>query len=160
MDLYWLPASIQIQLAMRFFSFKKLALFQPWLVAAAWLMVKDRIELVIAKLTTSIVQLEGKVRIVTPLFCNVIPRIASEAIPFHVSRPSIFALDAWARRGLTTRQTTGILEDDALSIVATQATERLRPKITIVILLEGTKALGIKVIDGPGLAVNIIVHHV
>lgn len=90
-------------------------------------MVKDRIELVAAKFPTGIIQLEKFIWIVTPLFCNEVPGIAGEAVPLHVSRPSILALDTWTRRGLATRQTNGVIEGDALSIVATQAAERLRP---------------------------------
>ena len=97
------------------------------LAAAARLMVEDRIELLAAKSTASIIDLESKVRIVTPFFCNVIPCIAGETLILHVCCTSILALDAWTRGGLATRQTTGVLEDDAFSIIATQATERLRP---------------------------------
>ena len=97
------------------------------LAAAARLMVEDRIELLAAKSTASIIDLEGKVRIVTPFFCNVIPCIASETPILHVRCTSILALDTWTRRGLAARKATGVLEDDALSIVATQAAERLRP---------------------------------
>ena len=98
-----------------------------WLAIAARLMVEDRIERFAAKLTASIVQLEGEVRVVTPLFRYVIPCIASETSIFHVSRPFILALDTWAKGRLATRQAAGILEDDALSIITTQATERLLP---------------------------------
>ena len=97
------------------------------LAAAARFMVKDGIEPLAAKSTASIVHLKGEIRVVTPFFCNVIPCIAGETLILHVCCTSILALDAWTRGGLATRQTTGVLEDDALSIVATQAAERLRP---------------------------------